>query len=635
MMASVGATALVTSAVTGTLGSGASTLKAHSTSTTLTVPWSPGSVPDSVLPFYTGAECTTTNIAYWNLMYRPGYWFGLGSSIAEQPDLSSLREPVYSTSNGDTVVTLSTKNWKWTKSNTTNLNSGNSETLNAQDVIFWLNMDKAQSKQGANAACGYVPGMGIPDQVKSVTAPDGLSGSTVRITFTGLESRSWLTNNELSQIQPMPTAWDTTNGTNDGGCSSESWSAVATSGNDQCSKVFDYLSGLSINDSLWDWANGPYRQISAGIASGKPDGNNRQGVNTNYGGPVKPSGVLTIVYKPYASTQAEIADLQAGKLSTGYVEPTNVTKSPGPGLAGKNLLPHLTNFKTVGAVNWGVYYWMFNFGNQNSTYPSKASWVNLVNQQYIRAALQETENQAQIIKTVFNGYGVATYSAIPTLPAADAASLGSTRPKYTYSNSAASALLAAHGWKTSVTPAVCNVSNCGTSDYPISKGTKLKLEVLAPSGSVATTNFVNNVVASAKKSGIQLTAKFQTANDVQKACFSGAAAWQICAYGGWIYAPDYYPSGEVLFAAGSGSNSGGYTSSEMDGLVQATTTKGDLGLGETNPTYGTSFAQFTADDLPFLWTPTPTGFGERLKSTIGAQAPNPLGNFNPEYITSI
>jgi len=635
MMAGVGASALVASAVTGTLGSGASTVRAHAATTTLTVPWSPGSVPTSVLPFYTGAQCTTTNIDYWNLMYRPGYWFGLGSSISEQSAISSLNEPVYSTSNGDTVVTISTKNWKWTSSNATRLNASNSETLDAQDVIFWLNMDKAQSKQGANAACGYVPGMGIPDQVKSVSAPNGLTGSTVVITFNGLESHSWLTNNELSQIQPMPTVWDTTDGSSNGGCSTEAWSAVATDGSDQCSNVFNYLSNLNINDSKWQWSDGPYRQAYADLSQGQPDGNDEQVANTNYGGPVKPSGVLTIVYKPYATTQAEIADLQAGKLDSGYVEPTNVTKAPAPGQAGTNLLPHLTNFKTVGSVTWGVFYWMFNFGNHYSTSPSTAPWVNLVNQQYIRAALQESENQAQIIKTVDNGYGVATDSAIPSLPAADAASFGTVVNHYTFSNTAAKALLASHGWNTSVSPAVCNITNCGTSSYPIAKGTKLTLQVLAPSGDTAETNFVNNVVASAKASGIGLTAKFEKATSVQAACFGGAAAWHICAYGGWIYAPDYYPSGEVLFAAGSGSNSGGYDSSEMNGLVQATTNKGNIGLGDNNPTYGTSFAQFTADDLPFLWTPTPTGFGEVLKTITGAQAPNPLGDFNPEYITSI
>ena len=113
------------------------------------------------------------------------------------------------------------------------------------------------------------------------------------------------------------------------------------------------------------------------------------------------------------------------------------------------------------------------------------------------------------------------------------------------------------------------------------------------------------------------------------------AAWEICGYGGWIYSPDYYPSGEVLFSAGSSSNPGGYDSTEMNALISATTTDGDLALTAKDPTYHTSFAQWSATDVPFLWQPTPTSFVEVARSLRGEQAPNPLGDFNPEYITQI
>ena len=57
---------------------------------TMTVPYAPGSTVTSVFPYYTGAQCTTVNIDYWNLQVRPGYWFGLGSSLALQPALAPL-----------------------------------------------------------------------------------------------------------------------------------------------------------------------------------------------------------------------------------------------------------------------------------------------------------------------------------------------------------------------------------------------------------------------------------------------------------------------------------------------------------------------------------------------------------------
>lgn len=504
----IGVGALAMSVLAGPLGSSAAVAKPHTSSTTLTIPQPVGTEPTSVFPFYTGAQCYTVNIDYWNLMSRPGYWFGLGSSIAEQPALSSLNAPVFSVNgSGDTVVTLSTKDWKWTNSNASNAAS---ETQDAQEVIFWLNMAKAQSLQGANATCGNVPHFGIPDQVKNVTAPDGLTGDTVQITFTGAESHSWLLANELSQIDPMPTAWDTTNGTNNGNCSTESWAAVSvgtTSGNsDACSQVFNYLSGLQINNSIWNWADGPYRQQSAGYSSGSPDGNDVQIANTHYSGPQPAQAVKTIDYVPFSSVSSEISALQDNQLDSGYVNPNDVKKSPGPGKAGTNVLAGLGSYKTVGSVDWGVFYFMYNFGTQYSTDPTHAAFTDLLNQQYIRGAMQQGINQAQIDSSVNNGYSVPTYSAIPTYPK-NAYTAGVTNP-YPFSTSKAKAALTAHGWKTSVFPATCNLSGadgCGTATYPIAKGAKLSVTILVPSGIPSVKSQVTDEVATLKQAGIQLT----------------------------------------------------------------------------------------------------------------------------------
>jgi len=612
--------------------SSASTGKA---STTLTVAFSPTSVPTSVFPFYTGAQCYTVNIDYWNLMYRPGYWFGLGSSIAIQPALSPLNAPVFSSSGGDTVATITSKGWKWSNG------TGGTETMSARDIIFWLNMDKAQRGQGSNAACGYVPGFGIPDQVKSVTAPGGLSGNSVRIQFTGAEAQGWLIYNELSQIDPMPVAWDITHSggaPGSGGCSAEAWSSIATDGSDQCSTVFNYLSGLQINDSIWNWADGPYRQQSAAYASGSPTGNNVQVANADYSGPVPAKAVKTIVYKPYASTAAEKLDLEAGKLSFGYVEPTDVSSSPGPGKAGHNLISSVNSrYVTAGGVTWGVFYWEYNFNSQYSTYTAAGhpAWAGEINQQYFRAAMAESVNQPSVIKHVLNGYAVPTFSAIPAYP--KNSFIAGVKNPYPYSSSKGKALLKAHGWNTKVFPAVCAINNCGTASEPINKGAQAKLTLIYPSGSTSVTNQINDEVAQIKAAAdIQVVATAADASTVVgPTCFAGAHPWELCGYGGWIYAPDYYPSGEVLFATGSSSNPGGYSSSEMQGLVKATTISGNVALNGTNPTYHTSFAQWTATDQPFMWQPTPTTFGEQLKSIKGAQPPNPLGDFNPEYITAI
>ncbi len=605
---------------------GAATAKAGST---LTVPWSPGSVPTSTFPFYSAAQCTTTNIDYWNLEVRPGYWFGLGASVSLIESLSPLNTPTIATTGAYTTATFTTKGWHWS-------NGTSSSVMTAKDIAFFLNMDKAQIKQGANAFCGYAPGFGVPDQIHSVSYPHGLSGNEVQIQFDGHASKLWLLYNELSQIVPLNQNWDTT-GSGDAGCAAEAFASVKTDGSDTCTAVFNYLSGLQINNALWSWSDGPYRQQSAQYASGAPDGNDVQVANAAYSGPVKAHAVKTIVYKPYSTVGAEIADLQSNKLDLGYADPSDVSKSPGPGKAGHNLLPHMTNYHTVGSTLFGVFYYMFNFDNAHSTYQTSGplpTWAKLANLQYFRAAMQESENQAFVIAHVENGYGIQTFSAIPTYPK-NSNNKGVVN-SYAYSATKGKALMHAHGWNTSVFPDVCAATNCGSAQFPIARGQKAQIQLLVPSGDPAVTAQTNDEDTYIKNaSGIQVQATFEPANTVQGACFGGAAAWELCGYGGWIYAPDYYPSGEVLFAAGSSSNSGGYASAEMNQLIHETTTNGSLALNAKDSTYHTSFAQWTVTDVPFLWQPTPASFVEVINSLKGQQPPNPLDDFNPEYITAI
>jgi peptide/nickel transport system substrate-binding protein len=221
---------------------------------TLTVALPPGTISTSVLPFNTQAQCYAINIDYWNLMYRPGYWFGLGNSVTVQYALSPLNAPSFTDSGSNTTVMITSKGWKWTNG------LGRTETLDAQDINFWLNMDKAQKAQGVNASCGYAPGFGIPDQIVSVRDPRGLGGNTVKLTLTGHASTDWLLYNELSQIDPMPVAWDITANSGapgSGGCSREAFASVTSTGSDACSRVFDHLQRLRLNNALWDWADGP------------------------------------------------------------------------------------------------------------------------------------------------------------------------------------------------------------------------------------------------------------------------------------------------------------------------------------------------------------------------------------------
>jgi len=55
---------------------------------------------------------SVTNLSqFQQLMYRPLYWFGNGSSASLDPALSLAAEPVYSNNNQTVVISL--KNYKW------------------------------------------------------------------------------------------------------------------------------------------------------------------------------------------------------------------------------------------------------------------------------------------------------------------------------------------------------------------------------------------------------------------------------------------------------------------------------------------------------------------------------------------
>ena len=120
-------------------------------------------------------------------------------------------------------------------------------------------------------------------------------------------------------------------------------------------------------------------------------------------------------------------------------------------------------------------------------------------------------------------------------------------------------------------------------------------------------------------------------NSVISTCSANSGKWSICYWGaGWIYSPEYYPSGETLFTPGASFNIGNFNNAALNAAVQKT----DFGTASLG-----KFANIAAQQLPDLYQPNTTndfvagGIGEvinTLKSKIGF-SPNPLETFMPEY----
>jgi peptide/nickel transport system substrate-binding protein len=180
---------------TGGAGAGNGTVSAPTGGTpqsggTATFALPPSNIPNYIFPFSSSTYFSVVNAENFQyLLYRPLYWFGNGASPTLNTSLSVANQPVYSGNN----VTITLKDWKWS----------NGEPITADDVLFWIHMLQAVGSTDWGA---FVPG-GFPTNVSNVKAT---STNTVTMTMNKSYNSTWFTYNELSQITPMPMAWDIT-----------------------------------------------------------------------------------------------------------------------------------------------------------------------------------------------------------------------------------------------------------------------------------------------------------------------------------------------------------------------------------------------------------------------------------------
>jgi peptide/nickel transport system substrate-binding protein len=187
-------------------------------------------------------------------------------------------------------------------------------------------------------------------------------------------------------------------------------------------------------------------------------------------------------------------------------------------------------------------------------------------------------------------------------------------------------LLTSHGWKiengvqTCVNPGTGS-KQCGAG---ITRGYTLNFSFVYASGTPSLTQEITAEVSDWTTIGIKVTTSTESFNSVVADCNSGAG-FQLCMWGGgWTFAPNYFPTGETLFAVGGGFNPGDYANSTMTTLIKGTD------FGHSNLT---KYATFAAQNLPVLYEPESAPTVETIKtlhSTIGWTG-SPLLNFMPEY----
>lgn len=557
----------------------------------------PGANPNFIFPFMGCAYASVNNINQFQmLMYRPLYWFGLAGSAEFEPSLSLADRPVFSHS--DHTVTIKMKGWRF----------ADGQVVDARSVMFFLNMYKADP----TAYCGYNAGYGIPDQVKNAAG----HGNTIRINFTTSLNPNWVMDNYLSEITPMPDRWDRTSGSRASTCASGTYGAAST--NAACNAVMEYLTKEGSTTStftgdLWqEGDDGPWR-----LSAFSANGNATFQPNTKYRGPQR-AQVRFVKEIAYTTLQGEESDLLNHNLSIGYIDPSVLTNpAPASGHVGLNWVPLASHYSIVTGSAWSFNYAAFNF---TSSDPNAAA----IDQLYIRQALQYAVDQRSLIESADKGYGSAIDSPLP--PSTPRTLSKRIANPYPFNFEAARTLLSAHGWTLVNNVQTCTDPGIGTGKCGanIAQGYQLSFNVVWAAGSASLDQTLTAEIANWQSLGIQITHSTDSFNNVISDC-TGAKPFELCAWGyGWSYVPSNYPSGESLFLPGGDFNVGTYTNSKMTSLI-----KGSI--------YGTSnlsaYATFAAQQLPVLYQPQANSIGEVarvLKSSIGF-APNPLGDFMPEY----
>ncbi len=377
VLATVGALALGLSSTTGA---------SASSSSTITYAEAPGAAPNWILPYTGYLNFSASNInEFQQLMFRPLYFFGQGATTVYDPALSLAANPVLSPN--DKTITIHLKGWHF----------ADGQLVNATSVMFFLNLYHADPTSYG----GYTPGVGIPDDLASASG----SGLTVVLRMKTAVNANWFLYNYLSEITPMPDRWDVISAHQSGRCATGTYGAASTDAS--CKAVEAYLDKLAATTSSFPSAfwqggdDGPWRLTafdSAGDATFES--------NPHYSGP-EPAQVHSVKEVAYTSESTEVSDLESGKLDIGYVEPSDLT-SPAPksGSAGPNLPALNSKYRLSVSTPYA-----FNFAEMNysTTNPLQAEFEEL----YIRQALQESLDEAGIVRNVDDNYAVANYSPLP------------------------------------------------------------------------------------------------------------------------------------------------------------------------------------------------------------------------------
>ena len=555
----------------------------------------PATVPNYIFPFTSSAYISVINASnFTNLMYRPLYWFGNGNQPTLNTKLSLANPPTWA---GNTA-TVTLKHYVWS----------NGSPVTTADVMFWVNMLKAVGATDWGADTGF------PDAF--VSSIKVVSPTELQFTTNKAYSHTWFTYNDLSQITPMPAAWDKTN---------SGPSNCATVVKD-CAAVYNYLNTQAKNlpgyasSPLWSIVDGPWK-----LSAFNADGHVTFVPNPKYSGPVKPT-LSKFEEVPFTTDAAEYNVLRSSaaggqKIDVGYLPEQNAPLKPAGAAAGINPVPGYT---LAPWYTWGINYFVVNQQSSTGNGP-------ITRQLYFRQALEDLLNQAAVIKGPLRGYGTETVGPVGSAPVTNYLSptLKAGNP-FPYNPTVAKNLLASHGWK--VVPngvSTCaDPAKCGPG---VKANQQLTFNLPFATGVAWQTSEMDQLQSNASLVGIKINLQPKPFNQVTALAGGNCkvvhqpCSWDLANWGaGWSFAPDYEPTGETLFMCGAPANSGGYCSPANDALIGKTLTSDNLQNMYT-------WQDYLSKQVPVVWQPNGAyQLTEVVSNLKGVTPQTPTLNLNPE-----
>jgi peptide/nickel transport system substrate-binding protein len=538
----------------------------------VTVGAPPSTAANWAMPLITGADNSVFTVLDFDYqMYRPLYWTNNGIYPTYNAAMSLADLPVVS--NNDKTYTITLKsNYKWS----------NGQPITSQDVLFWYDEMKAAIAISPANWADYTPGLGIPDQVASVTTPNS---STIVFTMKTSVNPGWLTYDVLGGIQPWPIAWESMAG-----------SGLNFTNPTDATTIYNYVSKASstlstyATDPLWQIVDGPYKLTSFDSTNSAFT----MAPNTSYGGP-ESKAPPTIKLEPFTSDVAEVNAVKAHQIDVGYVPTTDLPEMP-------SIESGANGYNAFGAPTFGWTYIAYNFKD------TTGDFNNIIGQLYIRQALAHLEDESGYIKAFLGGAGGQAYGPVPSIPATPYTPSNAVTDPYPFSLGAATTLLKDHGWTvTAGGTDTCAKPGTGSNECGagIPAGTKLAWTLYYGTSPASIGQETQAWASEAAKAGIKITLRSSNFNYLVQnyndpAAPSNDSKWAMEDFGG--FTDSTYPTTFGVFNSAGSANLGGYANKQADSLITAS-------ISSSNPDAVKAEASFLTTNQPGLFQPNPDAGG--------------------------